>query len=68
MSFTSTIKEEVTKLDTTKLENISELSAIFRIASNINKTIINKNILFFIIIIYPHKNFIIFCQINQCLK
>ena len=40
MSFTSTIKEEVTKLDTTKLENISELSAIFRIASNINKTII----------------------------
>lgn len=41
MSFTATVKEEVSKLDTTKLENISELSAIIRIASNISKNNIN---------------------------
>lgn len=41
MSFTATVKEEVSKLDTTKLENISELSAIIRIASNISNNNIN---------------------------
>lgn len=35
MSFTATVKEEVSKLETNKLENISELSAIVRITSNI---------------------------------
>ena len=40
MSFTSTVKEEVTRLDTTRLEDISELSAIFRISANINNNII----------------------------
>ena len=38
MSFTSTVKEEVTRLDTTRLEDISELSAIFRISANIKTT------------------------------
>lgn len=43
MSFTSTVKEEVTRLETTKLEEISELSAIVRISGvltpNINITV-----------------------------
>ncbi len=39
MSFTSTVKEEVTRLETTKLENISELSAIIRVAATINDNI-----------------------------
>ena len=39
MSFTSTVKEEVTRLNTTRLEDISELSAIFRISADINKNI-----------------------------
>lgn len=46
MSFTATVKEEVSKLETTKLENISELSAIIRIAaiiSNNNISIIVEN-------------------------
>ena len=34
MSFTSVVKDEVTRLETSKLENISELSAIMRIASS----------------------------------
>ena len=41
MSFTSIVKEEVSRLDTTKLEDISELSAIIRIASNIKNDSIN---------------------------
>ena len=41
MSFTGTVKEEVARLDTTKLEDISELSAIIRIASNITNDGIN---------------------------
>lgn len=40
MSFTSTVKDEVTRLDTTKLENISELSAIVRITADINDNIV----------------------------
>lgn len=39
MSFTSIVKDEVTKLETTKLENISELSAIVRVAATINNSI-----------------------------
>lgn len=39
MSFTSTVKDEVTRLETTKLENISELSAIVRVASTLNDNI-----------------------------
>ena len=39
MSFTSTVKEEVTRIETTKLENISELSAIVRVSANINDDI-----------------------------
>lgn len=39
MSFTSTVKEEVTRIETTKLENISELSAIVRISSNLSDSI-----------------------------
>lgn len=39
MSFTSTVKDEVTKLETTKLENISELSAIIRVAGTIGSNI-----------------------------
>lgn len=41
MSFTGTIKEEILRLDTTKLEDISELSAITRITSNITENSIN---------------------------
>ena len=41
MSFTGTIKEEILRLDTTKLEDISELSAIIRITSNITENSIN---------------------------
>lgn len=40
MSFTSNVKEEVTRLDTTKLEDISELSAIFRISAGIGDNVI----------------------------
>lgn len=39
MSFTSTVKEEVTRIETTKLENISELSAIVRVSANIKDDI-----------------------------
>lgn len=39
MSFTSIVKDEISKLETTKLEDISELSAIIRVASNINNNI-----------------------------
>ncbi len=46
MSFTSTVKDEVARLDTSKLENISELSAVLRTAAtfddNINITIENN--------------------------
>ena len=46
MSFTSTVKDEVTKLETSKLESISELSGIIRIAGtisdNINITVENN--------------------------
>ena len=35
MSFTSTVKDEVTRLETSKLENISELSAIVRVSATI---------------------------------
>lgn len=41
MSFTATVKEEVSRLDTTKLEDISELSAIIRVSSNIINDSIN---------------------------
>ena len=41
MSFTATVKEEVSRLETTKLENISELSAILRVASDIKNSTIN---------------------------
>ena len=41
MSFTGTVKEEVSRLETNKLEDISELSAIIRIASNITNSGIN---------------------------
>ena len=48
MSFTSTVKDEVTRLETSKLENISELSAIIRIAAsikeNINITVENNSV------------------------
>ena len=46
MSFTATVKEEVSRLETTKLENISELSAIVRntsIISNDNISIVLEN-------------------------
>ena len=39
MSFTSTVKDEVTKIETSKLEDISELSAIVRVAGNLNDNI-----------------------------
>ena len=39
MSFTAEVKDEVTSLDTTRLENISELSAIVRLSSTIGKNI-----------------------------
>ena len=39
MSFTSIVKDEISKLETTKLEDISELSAIIRVAGNINSNI-----------------------------
>lgn len=39
MSFTSIVKNEVSKLDTIESENISELSAIFRIIGNISNNI-----------------------------
>jgi len=39
MSFTSIVKDEVTRIETTKLENISELSAIIRVSATINKDI-----------------------------
>ena len=39
MSFTSNVKEEVTRIETSKLESISELSAIIRISATLNKDI-----------------------------
>lgn len=39
MSFTSIVKEEVTRLETSKLENISELSAIIRSSATLNNDI-----------------------------
>ena len=39
MSFTSIVKDEVSRLDTSKLENLSELSAILRVAGTFNNTI-----------------------------
>ena len=42
MSFTSTVKDEVTRLETSKLENISELSAIVRVSATINIVIENN--------------------------
>ena len=39
MSFTSIVKDEISKLETTKLEDISELSAIIRVAGNINSNV-----------------------------
>ena len=39
MSFTSTVKDEVTRIETSKLENISELSAIVRVAASLNDSI-----------------------------
>ena len=41
MSFTGTVKEEVSRLETTKLEDISELSAIIRVSSSILDNSIN---------------------------
>ena len=39
MSFTMVVKDEASKIETTRLEDISELSAIIRIAGNINNNI-----------------------------
>ena len=39
MSFTSTVKDEVTRLEASKLENISELSAIVRVAAGLSDNI-----------------------------
>ena len=39
MSFTMVVKDEASKIKTTRLEDISELSAIIRIAGNINNNI-----------------------------
>ncbi len=39
VSFTSTVKDEITRLETTRLEDISELSAIVRLSSTIGKDI-----------------------------
>lgn len=39
MSFTSTVKDEVTRLESSKLECISELSAIVRVGGQINNNI-----------------------------
>ena len=39
MSFTSTVKDEVTRLETSKLENISELSAIIRVSATLSDDI-----------------------------
>ena len=39
MSFTSTVKDEVTRIETSKLENISELSAIVRVSASIKDDI-----------------------------
>ena len=38
MSFTSEVKNEVSKLDTMTLENVTELSAICRNIGNVTKT------------------------------
>lgn len=40
MSFTATVKDEVTRLSLTRLEDISELSAIFRISADISDYIV----------------------------
>lgn len=39
VSFTSTVKEEVSRIESSKLENISELSAIVRISASFDKDI-----------------------------
>jgi len=39
MSFTMVVKDEVTKIETTKLESISELSAIIRVSASLNNNI-----------------------------
>ena len=39
MSFTSTVKDEVTRLESSKLENISELSAIVRTSATLSDSI-----------------------------
>lgn len=39
MSFTSTVKDEITRIDSSKLESISELSAIIRISALLNNNI-----------------------------
>jgi len=39
MSFTSTVKDEITRIESSKLESISELSAIVRISAVLNKDI-----------------------------
>ena len=40
MTFSSTVKEEVSRLDTTKPESISELSAIIRNSASVDKSIL----------------------------
>ena len=40
MTFSSTVKEEASRLDTTKPESISELSAIIRNSASIDKSIL----------------------------
>ena len=39
MSFTSTIKDEITRIESSKLEGISELSAVIRISASVDKDI-----------------------------
>ena len=46
MTFSFNVKDEVTRLDTSKIESISELSAIIRNSSDVND--INDNIVIYI--------------------
>ena len=39
MSFTTIVKNEISKIDSKKIENITELSAIFRNVGTIDKNI-----------------------------
>jgi len=39
MSFTSTVKDEITRIESSKLEGISELSAVIRISASVDKDI-----------------------------